>query len=851
MPTTENVQRTRPVPSLTAPVDPARFVEATGERMALLGREDGPFEVWAWPIKLISDLYFGLRRDGAPLELGEREVTVLPGEVRFVWRRAGVQLRTEIFACRERPGLALGFALDSDQPLELEVSFRCDFRAQWPAGFGGALARVDRVTGALALSEELGRHAALVGASDARIELGPADHGLPAGPVRIHVPLAAGGSSAVLAIASAEVRPEPLTEDARPDEGEAASGFARAERAVAAARELWFRLVSDFSEERELVRRHWRAHQQRVLQVGTPFPALDQAFQWSQIALERAWVRVEGLGRGLVAGFGPSGRGERPGRAWFFDGDALLATRALSASGDFAAAREALRFVAGHQRADGKMMHELSLSAGLCRWLEDYPYAYARGASSADFVTALDLYVRFSGDLELARELMPAARRVMEWCTRALDAKGRLARAQAGLASEAGALADKIECEVFLQGAWIAALGAAGRLAQAVGEDPAAYRAAEERARASFEDFWSEERGHYGFALLADGQRSDELCAYLGYPLSRGLGERGRAWATVQRLNRPEAMSDWGARRFAAEAPPPASAPGDAGALAEGRDARSAVFPHLTNFVSLALFAHGHAFAAHQVLFSQVCLCHFGGLGFLEEHLSGLRVALPEGGVPHHIAASAALVESVVLGLFGVEASAAERRIAFRPTLPPHWDEAHLAGVQVGETRLDVRVYRRREPGATVIGLELELGAGAPLSIGFAPVLPPLSKLLDGPGWLRPSGAVVPRKIHRSEGEPLTLEARVLEGPAVLLPAGLPEPGAASRAVRLCEQRLENGGLTWSFAAPAGTNAALPFFCDFEVVVEGARLADGELHLAFPGGAPGSWSTCEVAVRAK
>ena len=55
----------------------------------------------------------------------------------------------------------------------------------------------------------------------------------------------------------------------------------------------------------------------------------------------------------------------------------------------------------------------------------------------------------------------------------------------------------------------------------------------------------------------------------------------------------------------------------------------------------------------------------------------------------------------------------------------------------------------------------------------------------------------------------------------------------------------------WSFAAPAGTNAALPFFCDFEVVVEGARLADGELHLAFPGGAPGSWSTCEVAVRAK
>src|SRR6185436_18522276 len=277
-----------------------------------------------------------------------------------------------------------------------------------------------------ALSEELGRFAVLLGASDARVEFEAADHALPAGPVRIFIPMAAGGSSSVLAIAGAEVQPDPLSDGARRGEDQAATGFARAARAIGETRELWWRLVSDFSAEREAVRAHWREHQARVLHVETPYPALDQAFQWAQIAIERAWVRVDGLGRGLVAGLGTSGGGERPGYAWFFDGDALAASRALSTSGDFASARDVLRFVASHQRADGTMMHELTLSAKLCRWLEDYPYAYYKGLNSADFVAALDLYLRFSGDLELARELWPAVTRALDWCARSLDGEGHL-----------------------------------------------------------------------------------------------------------------------------------------------------------------------------------------------------------------------------------------------------------------------------------------------------------------------------------------------------------------------------------------------------------------------------------------
>jgi len=842
MPRTEHAPSTRELPCLVAPVDATRFVEVTGERIALLGREEGPFECWFWPLKVLSGLRWSLRCQGEPVELTEREVTVLPGELAFVWKRPGVQLRTEIFACRERPGLAFGFVLDSDRPMEIEVSFRCDFRPMWPAGLGGQLARVDPVTGAFALSEELGRFAVLVGAERARVEFEEGDHALPAGEVRLSIPMEEGGSSSVLAIAGAEVHPDPLSESARRGRGQAARGFTHADRAINATYELWWRLVSDSSEERESVRHHWRVRQERLLALQTPDPALDSAFRWAQIAIERAWVRVDGLGRGLVAGLGPSGNGERPGYGWFFDGDALAASRALSLSGDLDGARDVLRFAALHQRADGKLMHELTLSANLCNWLEDYPYAYYKGLNSADFVAALELWLRCSGDLEFARELWPAAQRALEWCERSLDADGRLSNSKAGIAAvEAGPLSEEIESEVFLQGAWLGALGAAERLCTALGEDPAPYRALAERARGAFEAFWSEERGHYGFALLRGGKRCDDLTAYLGHPLARGAGERSHAWASVQALNRPSVMGDWGARMFASDSP----------LYDPGNYNHGAVFPYLTNFVTLALYAHGHAFAAHQVLFSQVALTGFGGLGFLEEHLEGERAQIPKRGVPHQIFSSAALVESVCAGLLGIDADGPGRRVAFRPTLPPHWDEARLTGVCVGDARLDVRVYRKRSGNETSIGIEVEQREGTPVSIGFAPVLPPLSRLMDGPGWLRPSGAVVPRRLQRSEGTVLRLEARVLEGPAVRLPHELPERGAASRAPRLVAQKLVDGALRWVFAGPAGTSAMLAFTCDFEVEVSGAELVDGCLRIAFPAmhGPESPWSQVEVGIR--
>ena len=130
-------------------------------------------------------------------------------------------------------------------------------------------------------------------------------------------------------------------------------------------------------------------------------------------------------------------------------------------------------------------------------------------------------------------------------------------------------------------------------------------------------------------------------------------------------------------------------------------------------------------------------------------------------------------------------------------------------------------------------------------------MLPPLSRLLDGPGWLRASGAVVPRRVHKVGGEPLRLEARVLEGPSVRLPSTLPARGGVSRNARLVAQHVEGEVLFWSFAAPQGTRAVLPFACDFPVEVRGGASVPGGLELVFPPAAEGAWTTVAVVVRAR
>jgi len=859
-----------PLPRLVRPASARRFVEAVGERIALLGHEGGRFECWMWPLKLFHDLETELRHPGPqqpPLRETARTVEVGPFDATLVRCGQGFTLRQEHFACRDRRGLVVVHELSAPGPVEVELSFRCDFRPMWPAGLGGQIATRDRASGAFLLTEELGRFAALCWAPGASVEWIGADHALPRGTVRMRFRLEPGVPTPFL-VAGAERVPAPLSEAARLGLGQAAVGLARAEAVVADARQVLEGLAAGWREERAELEGRWSAHLARTTALRSSDPAHDAAFLWSRIALERAWVAVDGLGRGLVAGLGPSRGGERPGYGWFFDGDALVAARALTSTGDREGAREVLRFAASHQREDGKLMHELSLSAGLCAWLEDYPYAYYKGINGAELVQALDHHHACTGDVELVRELWGTVEAALSWTHGCAGADGRVANRRAGIAAvEAGPLSDRIASEVFLQAAWIAALDGGARLARAIGrEDSAArFEAWGREAREGFEAFWAPDRGRYGFALLhaeeGDGPdapvdgRCDDLTAYLGLALARGVGAPERRLASARCLNRPALTSDWGARMFAT----------DSSVYDPLHYNTGSVFPYLTSFTTLACYANGLLQAGAQVLDSQVRLVGFGGLGLLEEHLPGDRARVPPSGVPHQIFSSSAIVESTLSGLFGLAPDAGRGALGLEPALPPDRAFAALERLWVGDALLDVEVRRDRGERSTRHTIRLDLHAGGPLEVRLAPRFPALTRVvaarLDGApvaavAGALPSGARALEAVAARLAGALALEVDVEEGPSVVLPARphvLDEP---SRDARIEELSADERRVRWRFHGPAGTRVRLPLHGDREVRARGAALVPGraggaggagaELVLDFPAGDPEAFVELDV-----
>lgn len=835
-----------------------RFLEVSGSRIALLGNELGVLECWMWPLQVAREieLVVHAEREHRGRDLA-REVEVRPDRVTLDLRGPGFRVRQVLVAAADRRALVLACDVECERALELELRFVPELRPMWPAGLGGRIALRDEETGAFALTEELGRFAALIGSPEALPSRVRADHSLPRDPASVRVavsPERARSGPVTFFLAGAETAPPPLSQAARVGEQDAARGHSRSHEVLRLAREEYLRFVRCWREEARELEERWT----RFLGTTTSFDSDDalhaEAFLWAKIAIEKAWVEVDGLGRGLVAGLAPSGTGDRPGFGWFFDGDALVASRAMSGYADRDGARRALAFAASHQRADGKMMHELVLSARLCNWLEDYPYAYYKANTTPGFVSCLDHYVSWSGDRALLEELWPNALAAYRCCLASLEPDGLLSDRTLGMAAvEAGSLVGRIRGEVYLQAIWISALRGIERLATLLGRSALAEEARGHRGRAeqAYERFWSEERGRYGFAQLTDGTPCDELTAYQAVAASRGIGAPERALATAAQLNRPSLASDWGLRFFTRDCE-----------LYGPEDYNTgSVFPYANNFAILAQFRHGLATAGHQLLSSQIALHGFSGLGFVPEHLQGDLCEAPARGVPHQIFSSACILQSTLFGMLGLQAAAEERLLVVSPSLPPLGERFELANLRCGDSAVSIRILRGTERGRTTLGFFLSLRSGPPVRVLCRPLLPPLSgaateRFGDEAAReiaLEPHGGSLRARTTAFElAGSAFLRVEHASGPQLVPDTSPLVEGARSSRWRVCETVHDERGVEWTLWGRAGRTYALPFRSDRALDFEGARpSAPRELEISFPGRDDGSFVSARLRATAR
>ena len=655
---------------------PGMYFDAIGDRGFVCGTEDGPLECWIWPWQLFCGARFSFRPADAlePFDLARyaSAIEIAPHATRLSYLSADAAVDVLAFSPDDEPVAFLWLAVDVDAPGTLALSFRPRVQPEWPAAVGGVAASFDAALGAFVLSEPSGRVAAVIGSPRAARATRGEQYLLPDGDLRLEIP----------------IDPDRARREWIPVAMTLAEGDGSPER----ARASYVRYVRDATALLERHAKRWeeRAASIPVLRTGG---TLDEAFFWNAVSLEQGRVHSDALGDGLVAGFAAAGpTSQRPGFAWFFTGDVGLNAPAYLGAGSWEGLRDHLELARKHARADGKIPHEIVLSAPMCDWFGKYPFAYIHGETTGMWIHACRLFVDHTGDRAFLDGAWPAIVAGLRWIlAQDADGDGLPDNARAGMgASEIGSLRQGLATDVYLAAASAVAMRDVADLAAA--RDDAAIekvaRAASEKARARIEEaFWDAGRRSIAHALLQDGTRSAEKTPWPALAVAWRLVDGERARATMESIGAEDLTTPWGVRFLSSRS----------SAFEPKGYNTGAVWPFLTGIAALGDFEAGLANEGFSKLLAMARLTTSEALGRMPEVLSGTRERSLEHAVPHQLFSSMAVVAPIVQGLFGYEPDALHGRLTLAPCFPDAWIDRPISieGLRFASGRVDLTVTRR------------------------------------------------------------------------------------------------------------------------------------------------------------
>ncbi len=767
--------------ALTGSARVERYMEASGRRAALLGREDGSFEAWVYPLKVLHDFHisFGVKAYADPIPASSLATTVdvRPEASTIRYAHSVFTADATWLVPLNEPGALVLLDVNTSEPITITVKFRIDLKPMWPAGLGGQYSYWDNTLKAYVLGEGTRKNAALVGSP---LGLEPPEqpaHNLPDAPTQFQI----------------AVTPEMASQGLVP------IVIAASVENLDGARATYQRLLASAEAFYRESAAHYRAVRETMTSIESPDPRLDLALEWGKVALDKGFVCNPHLGCGLIAGLGPSGTSERPGFGWYFGGDAFINAWAMTGYGDFDTVRQALEFLRKRQRADGKMMHELSQGAGYIRWFEDYPYGYYHADTTPLYIIAVRDYVRASGDLALARDFWPSIRKAYDYCASTdEDGDGLMDNTKAGLAAvETGTLRSRdVLTDVFLASAWTEAADAASELAGIAGDAFAATsRQAAVKARGAINRRFLDDDGRrIHFAVMKDGKGQAEPTVWPAFGLWRGVFDRDRpaVQGALDDLAGAGVGSDWGARMLSIDS-----------RLYEPLSYNNgAVWPFLTGFAALGLYTHGRADAAWGYLDTTVDLTFLESRGYMAELFSGDRLKSVDAAVPHQLFATTGLVSSLLRGLLGLEALPEETRdgrslparLKISPRLPPEWPSLTIRHLRWHGVAADVVISRSADGIAVSISPQ-----GGPLPIELEIALPPGAAQTTRETRWRPIGgnADASRGIRLTRFETVTSPATFVlpfRGGVEVIPLHAPLAlGDRSTRLRIIDARVESG----------------------------------------------------------
>lgn len=658
--------RDNPV-TLERPVQAWNNFTVVGRKSFLVGKENGVSEIWVVPFKLLHDLDIKVRINQQPFELSlaslARHIWVRPEATTIRFAHSAFMIDATYFAPIESGGIVIVLSIDTSEPLNLIVQFQTDLQPMWPAGLGGQYSYWDSGEKAFVITESRRRFAGMIGSPFGMEGTSTPAHALPNAPIQFRIPVAPGseGSSIVPIVAAASNKSQQDADS------------------------IYKSLLENVAGLYEETYEHFDSVRRNGMSLRLPDDRLSLAIEWAKISLDKGLIDNPDLGRGLVAGFGPSGKSARPGFAWYFGGDAYVNGFAINDYGGAGTMRQALKFLIKYQRDDGKMSHEISQSAGMIPWFEDYPYPYYHADTTPYFLIAMEDYYRHTGDSGFVRQNWPAIQKAYQYCLNSdSNGDGLMDNLKAGLAAvETGKLrSGQTEVDIYLASIWTRALQGMSELSAVVDSAKMKTRTRDSFLRAKTtlnERFWQDDLKMLSFALLTNG-RIDEVTPWQAVPLCFDLIRAESAEQMMAKIASEDMETGWGIRSLSRS-----SEKYEYWSYNNG-----GVWPFMT------LYAIWGGFRAHFSGFAQkqweaiARLTFTQQLGTISELFSGDRFDDIEAAVPHQLFSTSPVVIGLTRGILGYEPDVPNGAINLSPHWPRYWQEGEVLNLPFGSQKLSI-----------------------------------------------------------------------------------------------------------------------------------------------------------------
>jgi hypothetical protein len=662
-------------PVIQAHAEPIKPFTVAGERGVVLGQQDGTFEAWVLPVKLLSHMTIEASVNGIPVPEGipvpinvnhlAAEVEVRPDRTVITYSDPAFTVRQIMFSPDEASigtGPIVLFEFDCLHPTDFTFRFTPELRWMWPEG-DDAVPSAEWVGDTGSAGGFYMLHTKLPNLAGA-ITIPGAQPGV----------LASSPEHPELHTIALKLHIDPVRDRGRLFPLLMAVGTSEAAAATPA-------LAATLGKLNDGIAASYKAHAERYKKllantttIETPDKALNEAFQWAVVSIEQLRTKVQHTDEtALVAGYYASADSARPGFGWFFGRDSLYTLYAINGYGDFALSKSELEFLIHRQRADGKIMHEYSQTAADVDW-PSLPYMYAAADSTPLFLLAMEDYVRASGDTAFLKANHDAIERAWAFETdpaHDTDHDGIYDNSQGTgwVESWPGGMPHQEIYLALLDQQASAAMAELEKLLGNSDKSAAAHQRADKIASTIESEYYDPAKSCYAFSRNADGSQDSTSTVYPALAWWDSQSTNGKSILAhpegcLQQFAAHTLSTDWGLRDVSTDEK-----------IYDGMSYhQGSVWPLFTGWAALAEYRGGQPLAGYQMLMENANLTRFEDLGADTELLSG-DFYVPFGrSTSHQLWSSAMVITPTLRGLFGISIDAQAKTITVNPHLPASWD---------------------------------------------------------------------------------------------------------------------------------------------------------------------------------